>query len=1166
MSFLSRTQAASSGKPAEKLLVANRGEICLRICRAARELGIPTIALYSHEDRYSDHYREANESYQIAPEGQAGPRAAYLDQGRILAIAKQHGATMIHPGYGFLSENSAFAHKVTQAGIIWIGPGVSALETFGDKISARKAAAECEIPTIPGFDDPIVESSQIEEFVSRHGFPILLKASHGGGGRGQRILTGHPSEHPATILDEARSEARDSFGVDSVFAEKFLPSPKHIEVQVLGDKQGNVINLLERDCTIQRKHQKIIEVAPALSIPMAVRQQMQAAAVKLCRHVGYENAATVEFLVQDNDFYFIEVNPRIQVEHTVTEQILDIDIVQAQIRIARGTSLVEIAKKYVDATPVARGVAIQCRVTCEVPSMGFMPSCGVIAHCRLPRGRGVRVDGYNLFAGAEITPHYDPMWLKVIVHESDLDAAIAKMLSALGTTSADGVETNIDFLQRILRDPRFRMQQFFTRSLDNDSVLTQVEEIELDGSHQKLLQFFAESFVNGTQVQGQVGAPESLHEFELPSVPVNHLPGWRDVLLAEGPAGFASRVRRHPKILVSDTTWRDGQQSILATRVRTVDLANIAPCTDVAYRRAYSLECWGGATFDVALRFLHEDPWKRLRTLRRLVPHVPFQMLLRSVSGLAYSAVPHNFLEFFTAQAVKNGMDIIRVFDGLNDLSNLSVAIKACLKAGAVVEAAILYTGDMLDPACKYSLSYYLSLMDDLVATGAHVLAIKSMSGVMKPEAGRVLVAAIRSRYPEIPIHVHTHDAAGTGVATMLACVEAGADIVDGATDSMSGTTSQPAMSALLASLSGRVTAPEVSIDDVRAVDSYWAQLRLLYAGFDAKLSGPDPDVYLHEIPGGQLTNLMFQARELGLGSYWKETKAAFVAANQLLGDIIKATPTSKAVGDLAQFMVNSHLSYDEVLARADSLNFPDSVLDYFEGLMGQPFDGFPEPLRTQVLARSGRTRIEGQASVQLPPIRIEDEWQQLRAKHGLSMTETDVCSHVMYPDVFAQYRQYIASFGEIDMIPTRHVLAPLRVGQEIECPIARGGVARVQLLAVQPQPGEDRTSTGRTAFFQVNGEYRQATVHDKSLDRQSKRRQADPGALNEIGSPFSGVVSGVFKDVDSPVSQDEVVVAISAMKMIINISAPCQGSLECLEVKTGDTVEKGDLLFALSI
>ncbi|KAI0154601.1 pyruvate carboxylase [Xylariaceae sp. FL1272] len=1137
----------------EKLLVANRGEICLRICRAARELGIPTIALYSHEDRYSDHHREANESYQISQEGEFGPREAYLAHDRILALAQKHGATMIHPGYGFLSEDATFARAVEAAGITCrfvarIGPAVSCLEIFGDKISARRVAKECGVPTIPGLERPITDYSQIEEFISSHDFPILLKASHGGGGRGQRILTAESADKGSFILEEAKMEARESFGVDGVFAEKFLPSPKHIEVQILGDKQGNVIHLLERDCTIQRKHQKIIELAPAISVSASLRQKMQDAAVKLGRHVEYENAATVEFLVQGDEFYFIEVNPRIQVEHTITEEILDFDIVQAQIRIARGTPLVEIASEFFGATPIPRGVAIQCRVSCEIPSMGFIPSCGIITSCQLPRSRGVRIDGYNLFPGAEITPHYDSMWLKVIVRARDFHAAISKMFSALSATSVDGVETNIDLLQRILRDPRFEAQQFLTRSLDGDSVLTQVDYKATDPSHQKLLTFFTESLINGPQVQGQV------------------LLGWRDLLLREGPQGFAAAIRQHSKILVSDTTWRDGQQSILATRIRTIDIAKIAPDTDIAYRRAYSLECWGGATFDVALRFLHEDPWKRLRTLRRLVPHVPFQMLLRSTSGLAYSAMPQNFLEFFTAQAVRSGMDIIRVFDGLNDLENLSVAIKACLKAGAVVEAAILYTGNMLDSACKYSLSYYLHLIDVLVTTGAHVIAIKSMSGVMKPEAARVLVASIRSRYPAIPIHVHTHDAAGTGVATMLACVEAGADIIDGATDSLSGTTSQPAMSALLAGLSDRSWAPEVTIEDVRTIDSYWAQLRLLYAGFDAKLSGPDPDVYLHEIPGGQLTNLMFQARELGLGSQWKETKAAFIAANHLLGDIIKATPTSKAVGDLAQFMVNSHLSAEDVLTKADSLNFPDSVLDYFEGRMGCPFDGFPEPLRTQVLTRSGRTKLEGRASTQLPPIDIDQEWRTLKERHGSSITETDVCSYIMFPDVFSQYQQYLATFGAIDMTPTQYVLSPLEIGQEVAFATAEATIARIQLLALQPRPNAEDTylSTGRTAFFRLNGEYRQVTVNDRSLKPKSKRRLADPSNPSEIGSPFSGIVSSIFKESESQVVQNEVILAISAMKMIVNVSAPRGGLLQCIEVKTGDTVERGELLFSV--
>ncbi|RKU44002.1 pyruvate carboxylase [Coniochaeta pulveracea] len=892
--------------------------------------------------------------------------------------------------------------------------------------------------------------------------------------------------------------------------------------------------------------------------------------------------------------------------------------------------------------------------TCQ----GFLPSCGTITYSELPAGPGIRLDGYNLFAGAEITPHYDPMLFKLIVRADDLASARTKMLAALGATHIEGVETNIYLLERILQDDRFVKQQYFTRSLDQDVVASKVKNNSDDVTAQRLLTFFAESLVNGTQIQGQIGKPGTFQQLEVPGLrrtlatadrhaangkvangygsdgngingpipnghipnghtpnghtPIGHAPnghapnghapnghapnghttnsdghsrltinghgsvghdiegynqdGWRGVLLAEGPKAFAARVRQHPRVLLTDTTWRDAQQSLLATRVRTVDLANIAPDTNIAFSKAYSLECWGGATFDVALRFLHEDPWKRLATLRRLVPDVPFQMLLRSVSGLAYSAVPQNFLRHFCRQAVKNGMDIIRVFDGLNDLTNLSVAIDACLSAGAVVEAAILYTGDMMDPACKYSLSYYLELVDHLVLTGAHIIAIKSMSGVWKPRAAFVLVSEIRKRHPDIPIHVHTHDAAGTGVATMLACVEAGADIIDGAIDSMSGTTSQPALSALIAGLADRDDEPEISLDHVRAIDSYWAQLRVLYAGFDAKLSGPDPDVYLHEIPGGQLTNLMFQARELGLGSQWKETKAAFVDANRLLGNIIKATPTSKAVGDLAQFMVNSDLAHDDVLARADTLDFPDSVLDFFEGLMGRPFDGFPEPLRTRVLARAGRTKsAKGQVSTCLEPVDLDAVKQQLRIKYGDSITETDVCSHVMFPDVFAQYRAYLGRFGDVSQLPSQQMLAPPKIGAEMKCPIPGGRGLTVQVLAVQPPAEGDEDSGERTVFFRVNGRYRQVTVRDLSVQNQKRRRPADPGVPSQIGSPFSGVISAIAKDAGSRVSKGDVIMSISAMKMIINVSAPFDGVLRDMDASVGESVERGDLLFVIA-
>ncbi|KAK6866426.1 pyruvate carboxylase-like protein [Apiospora arundinis] len=1154
------------GTSCDKILIANRGEICVRICRAARELSIPSIAVYAYEDRYSDHHQAADEAYLLGEAGEVGPRDAYLDIARILKIAKAHGATMIHPGYGFLSEDPMFSRAVEQAGLKFIGPPSDVLEAFGNKILARNVAAECCIPTIPGLNKPVSEASDVDGFGSRHGFPVIIKASHGGGGRGQRVIHAQNRHNIAHVLREARAEAKDSFGVDTVFVEKFLPSPKHIEVQILADEHGNVAHLLDRDCTIQRKHQKIIEMAPAISISQTLRQKMQDAAVRLARYISYRNAATVEFLVQDDEFYFIEVNPRIQVEHTVTEEILGIDLIQAQIRIAQGASLCDPALN-IPTNPEARGVALQCRITTEMPWMDFLPSCGTITHCEISSGPGVRIDGYNLFAGAEITPHYDPMLLKCIAFGKGLEEACAKMLSTLNTSRIDGVETNMTLLKHILQDSRFAEQRFFTRTLDDCFVSGEARDPTHGTTPHKLLGFLAETLVNGVQVQGQIGKPESLQRLEVPQLKSKSSDrrGWRSVLLADGPKAFASQVRRHPRVLLTDTTWRDAQQSLLATRVRTVDLANIAPATNIAYGNAYSLECWGGATFDVALRFLHEDPWKRLSTLRRLVPDVPFQMLLRSVSGLAYSAVPPNFLRHFVSQAVEHGMDIIRVFDSLNDMANLSVAIEACLAAGAVVEAAILYTGDMLDPACKYSLPYYLDLVDKLVATGAHVIAIKSMSGVWKPEAARRLVSEIRCRHRDIPIHVHTHDAAGTGVATMLAAVDAGADIIDGATDSMSGTTSQPAMSALVAGLMGRADAAEIGMEDIRAVDGYWGSLRVLYAGFDARLSGPDPDVYLHEIPGGQLTNLMFQARALGLGSRWNQTKEAFVAANRLLGDIIKATPTSKAVGDLAQFMVNFDLSHDDVLARAATLDFPDSVLDFFHGHMGTPFDGYPEPLRTQVLARAEAMGTRSPTTASAEPVDLAAVRERLVRQYGSSITDADVCSHMMFPDVFSGYRAHLARFGDVSWLPTPLVLAPLEVGKPVTCTTPGYRTLDVELVAAQPVGPEEDASPDRTLLFRVNGRYHQVTVRDMSVQSRTCRRQADPAVPSQVGSPFSGIVSAIFKEQGSQVTKGDVILALSAMKMVINVSAPSTGILGGMDGAVGDAVEKGDLLFEIS-
>ncbi|KAM9933380.1 hypothetical protein OXX80_006998, partial [Metschnikowia pulcherrima] len=942
--------------PMNKILVANRGEIPIRIFRTAHELSMQTVAIYAHEDRLSMHRLKADESYVIGKKGQYSPVQAYLQIDEIINIAKKHNVNMIHPGYGFLSENSTFARKVEEAGIAWIGPSHETIDAVGDKVSARTLAINNDVPVVPGTPGPIDSTEEAKEFVEKYGYPVIIKAAFGGGGRGMRVVREGDSIEDA--FTRAKSEALTAFGNGTCFIERFLDKPKHIEVQLLADSYGNVIHLFERDCSVQRRHQKVVEIAPAKNLPKSVRDAILTDAVKLARSANYRNAGTAEFLVDtQNRHYFIEINPRIQVEHTITEEITGVDIVAAQIQIAAGASLQQLGLLQDKIT--TRGFAIQCRITTEDPAKNFQPDTGKIEVYRSAGGNGVRLDGGNGFAGSVISPHYDSMLVKCSCSGSTYEIARRKMLRALIEFRIRGVKTNIPFLLAMLTNETFIKGDCWTTFIDDTPSLFQMMSSQNRAT--KLLAYLGDLAVNGSSIAGQMGLPKLNSEA---LIPVLHDPktgaeidvdapvpprGWRQVLLEAGPAEFAKKVRAFDGTLITDTTWRDAHQSLLATRVRTIDLLNIAPTTAHALNGAFSLECWGGATFDVSMRFLHEDPWVRLRKLRALVPNIPFQMLLRGANGVAYSSLPDNAIDQFVKQAKENGVDIFRVFDALNDLDQLKVGVDAVRKAGGVIEATVCYSGDMLQPGKKYNLDYYLSVVDQIVAMGTHFLGIKDMAGTMKPKAASLLVGAIRAKYPDLPIHVHTHDSAGTGVASMDAAAKAGADVVDAASNAMSGMTSQPSISALIASFEGDV---KHGLDEnlVRELDNYWAQMRLLYSCFEADLKGPDPEVYQHEIPGGQLTNLIFQAQQLGLGAKWLLTKENYKVANRLLGDVVKVTPTSKVVGDLAQFMVSNNLTEQDVVKLAPELDFPDSVLDFMEGLMGTPYGGFPEPLRTNML------------------------------------------------------------------------------------------------------------------------------------------------------------------------------------------------------------------------
>jgi pyruvate carboxylase len=1022
-------------------------------------------------------------------------------------------------------------------------------------------AIKAGVPVVPGTEGAVDKFEDVKKFTDEYGFPIIIKAAFGGGGRGMRVVREQASLKDS--FERATSEAKTAFGNGTVFVERFLDKPKHIEVQLLGDNHGNIVHLYERDCSVQRRHQKVVELAPAKDLPNEVRESLLADAVKLAKSVNYRNAGTAEFLVdQQNRYYFIEINPRIQVEHTITEEITGIDIIAAQIQIAAGATLAQLGLTQDRIS--TRGFAIQCRITTEDPSNGFSPDTGKIEVYRSAGGNGVRLDGGNGFAGAIITPHYDSMLVKCTCRGSTYEIVRRKMLRALVEFRIRGVKTNIPFLASLLTHPTFIEGNCWTTFIDDTPEL-----FDLVGSQnraQKLLAYLGDVAVNGSSIKGQIGEPKFKGEIIMPELfdaegqkidttePCRQ--GWRNILVDEGPEAFAKAVRKNKGCLLMDTTWRDAHQSLLATRVRTVDLLNIAKETSHAYSNLYSLECWGGATFDVAMRFLYEDPWDRLRKMRKLVPNIPFQMLLRGANGVAYSSLPDNAIYHFCEQAKKHGVDIFRVFDALNDIDQLEVGIKAVHKAGGVVEGTVCYSGDMLNPKKKYNLEYYLSLVEKLVALNIHILGIKDMAGVLKPRAATLLIGSIREKYPDLPIHVHTHDSAGTGVASMIACANAGADVVDTATDSLSGMTSQPSVGAVLASLEGSDLDPGLDVHHVRAIDTYWAQLRLLYSPFEAGLTGPDPEVYEHEIPGGQLTNMMFQASQLGLGAQWAETKKAYEQANDLLGDIVKVTPTSKVVGDLAQFMVSNKLNFDDVQAKAGELDFPGSVLEFFEGLMGQPYGGFPEPLRTNALR--GRRKLEKRPGLYLEPLDLAKIKKEIHTKYG-SVTECDVASYAMYPKVFEDYRAFIQKYGDLSVLPTKYFLSKPEIGEEFNVELEKGKVLILKLLAVGPLS----ENTGqREVFYEMNGEVRQVTIDDKNAAVENvSRPKADAGDSSQVASPMSGVVVETRVKEHSEVKKGDVICIMSAMKMEMSVTAPHSGKIGSLQVKDGDSLAGGDLV-----
>ncbi|KAI5104376.1 pyruvate carboxylase, mitochondrial [Silurus meridionalis] len=1144
-------------RPIKKVLVANRGEIAIRVFRACTELGIRTVAVYSEQDTGQMHRQKADEAYLIGKG--LPPVAAYLHIPDIIKVAKENNVDAIHPGYGFLSERSDFAQACEDSEVRFIGPSPEVVRKMGDKVEARAIAIQAGVPVVPGTNAPITSLQDAQEFAKTYGFPIIFKAAYGGGGRGMRVVKEY--EELEENYQRAYSEALAAFGNGALFVEKFIEKPRHIEVQILGDKYGNVIHLYERDCSIQRRHQKVVEVAPAAQLDPHLRDRLTADSVKLAKQVGYENAGTVEFLVDKHGkHYFIEVNSRLQVEHTVTEEITDVDLVHAQLRVCEGRSLPELGLRQ-DKIRI-NGCAIQCRVTTEDPARGFQPDTGRLEVFRSAEGMGIRLDSASAFQGAVISPHYDSLLVKVISSGKDLPTAASKMLRALAEFRIRGVKTNIPFLQNVLGNTQFVYSTVDTQFIDENQDLFILKPTQ--NRAQKLLHYLGHVMVNGPTTPIPVKAKPSSTDPVIPTVPLGQPPaGFRDVLLKEGPEGFARAVRQHKGLLLMDTTFRDAHQSLLATRVRTHDLKKISPYVAHNFSSLFSVENWGGATFDVAMRFLSECPWRRLQQLRKLIPNVPFQMLLRGANAVGYTNYPDNAVFKFCEVAKENGMDIFRVFDSLNYLPNMLMGMEAAGAAGGVVEAAISYTGDVSDPMRqKYSLEYYLQLAEELVKAGTHILAIKDMAGLLRPEASHLLITALRDRFPDVPIHVHTHDTAGAGVAAMLACAEAGADVVDVAVDSMAGMTSQPSMGAIVACAKGTKLDTGISLENVFDYSEYWEVARGLYAPFDctATMKSGNADVYENEIPGGQYTNLHFQAHSMGLGNKFKEVKKAYAEANKLLGDLIKVTPSSKIVGDLAQFMVQNSLSRAEVEERADELSFPLSVVEFLQGHIGIPHGGFPEPFRSKVL--KSLPRIEGRPGASLPPMDFKKLEADLRVAHGKDITPEDVISAAMYPKVFKEFKEFTSNFGPVDCLNTRLFLDGPKIAEEFQVELERGKTLHIKALAL----GDLNKAGQREVFFELNGQLRSVLVKDTvAMKEMHFHPKAIKDIKGQVGAPMPGKVVEVKVKQGDKVEKGQPLCVLSAMKMETVVNSPLAGTVTKVHVMTDSTLEGDDLILEIT-
>ena len=1146
-------------KQFKKVLVANRGEIAIRVFRALNELGIVTVSIYSKEDRYALFRSKADESYPLNPD--KGPIDAYLDIDTIIKIALNAGVDAIHPGYGFLSENPEFVDACEQNGITFIGPSSDIMRAMGDKISSKQIAIAADVPIIPGVDHAMKSYEEAAKIADMVGYPIMLKASNGGGGRGMRIVN-----DPADLekeFNEARNESKKAFGDDMIFVEKYLKGPKHIEVQVIGDNYGNVVHLFDRDCSVQRRHQKVVEYAPAFTIPDETREKIFDAAIRLCKNVGYVNAGTLEFLVdRDNNPYFIEMNPRIQVEHTVSEMVTGIDIVQAQILVAEGYALdsEEIhIKSQEDVT--CNGYSIQTRVTSEDPANNFLPDTGEMTVYRSGSGNGIRLDGGCAYVGAVVSPHYDSLLVKIISHDRTFAGAVRKSERALQEMRIRGVKTNIPFLINVLNHPTFQSGQCYTTFIEETPELFRLTH-SLNRAT-KIIEFIGDRIINS-----DMGKKKQFDNRILPTFDHDKpVYGARDEFLKLGAEGYMQKILKEEKLYVTDTSMRDAQQSLVATRMRSKDLCGAAYATNAFMQNAFSVEAWGGATFDTAYRFLKESPWKRLTTLRERMPNTLIQMLLRASNAVGYSNYPDNLVKEFIQISAENGIDVFRIFDSLNWIETMKLPIEEALKTGKIVEGAICYTGDITSPnETKYTLDYYVKMAKELESLGCHSIAIKDMAGLLKPLAAKELISTLK-RELHVPLHLHTHDSTGNGVSTVMMAAEAGVDIVDLAIESMSSLTSQPSMNAVAEALRGTRRDTGLKPEELTELSHYYSRVREVYAPFESDMKSPNTEIYKYEIPGGQYSNLLAQVKEMGAAEDFEEIKGLYKDANQLLGNIVKVTPSSKVVGDFAIFMFKNGLTKENILEVGKDLSYPDSVVEYFEGMIGQPEGGFPEELQKIVL--KDKKPIDVRPGSLLPDEDFDYIAKGLKENfYTENMEDPDILSqktlsYALYPKVYEDYCRHFEAYNDVTGLESHVYFYGLRKGEETTLKLDEGKYLIIKFIDMT-EPDEDGY---RLLDFEVNGSIREIKVLDKNLEVKTDRRvKADKSNPAHLGSTIPGTVGKVLVNEGDEVAVNMPLMTVEAMKMETTVVSTVNGKVDKIYVKEGEQVNQEDLLISFEI